>query len=165
MFCLTAQSHGAWTVKSAMHHQPMQGHAPGAVRAECLSLPVGKRCEICCKEAECRGLKRQRKSQVASRVRRTLASCSQSTAGTWAAVCMLARPCRGKCVHDFQSCPIGTFSVASLNWCCACQQLEGWTADGQAGICENRDAAAERSSICAPRRQFVSHVFPELIPD
>ena len=68
LFGLPAQSHGAWTVKSAMRHQPMQGHAPGAVCAECLSLPVGKRCEICCKEAECRGLKRQRKSQVASRV-------------------------------------------------------------------------------------------------
>ena len=25
--------------------------------------------------------------------------------------CVLARPCRGKCVHDFQTCPIGMFLV------------------------------------------------------
>ena len=42
-------------------------------------------------------------------------------------------------------------------------QLEGWTAVGQAGICENHDAAAERSSMCAPRPQFVSYVFHVLI--
>ena len=28
--------------KSAMRHQPMQGHALGAMLAECLSCPVGE---------------------------------------------------------------------------------------------------------------------------
>ena len=31
-----------WMAKSAMRHQPMRGHAPGAMLAECLSCPVGE---------------------------------------------------------------------------------------------------------------------------
>ena len=38
----SVQSHGAWMAKSAMRHQPMRGHAPGAMLAECLSCPVGE---------------------------------------------------------------------------------------------------------------------------
>ena len=38
----SVQSHGAWMAKSAMRHQPMRGHAPGAMLAECLSCPAGE---------------------------------------------------------------------------------------------------------------------------
>ena len=38
LHCLSVQSHGAWMAKSAMRHQPMQGHALGAVSVECSSF-------------------------------------------------------------------------------------------------------------------------------